>query len=360
MRPRGACACLALVVALLCAQVAAAEPAPTASPLLAGVARLNDQLALLGQGSSSLGLTGDQALSELRFENRDGYAITVVAYGQTVALRIAHAQARRRGHDPTASTTYLAHGKVTPTSIAASFGARGRVAVRLLPSARRLRATRRTGCKSPDGGVVARFGIFAGELRFRGEEGFTSAEVHRVHGRSVDFGALVACLFGATTSDRRAVLPAPKLPWGLHLPGADTGVRRTTPRTPSVQTHPSRGPKPTSLLADHKTPLTRTVFAAQSRGRSKVRFLALESASEGSIGVVRVVKAEAAPSVFSANAALSSASVKPPAPFTGTGAYEQGPGNAKGWTGSLAVSFLGAPHVALTGAPFSVRLARGW
>jgi hypothetical protein len=127
-----------------------------------------------------------------------------------------------------------------------------------------------------------------------------------------------------------------------------------------VQTHPSRGPKPTTLLADRKTPLTRTVFAAQVRGPGKVRLFALESASEGSIGVIRAVKAEAAPSVLSVDGILSRASVKPPAPFSGTGAYEQGPGNAKSWTGSLAVSFLGAPHVPLTGSPFVARLARGW
>jgi hypothetical protein len=361
MKPRLACVCLVAVGALLCAQPAAAEPSPPASSLLAGVARLNDELALLGQGSSPLGPAGDRALSELRFENRDGYMITVVAYDQTVSLSVAHAHRRRKGRGPASSTTYLAHGKVTPTSIAASFGDRGRIDVRFQPSGRKLRATNNAGCKRPGGGILARFGVFAGELRFQGDGGFTSAEVHRVPGRAVDFSALVACLFGAATPHtQQAVLPAPRLPWGIHLPGADVGVRQATPETPSVQTHPSGGPKPTTLLADHKTPLSRTVFAAQVRGRGKVRLLALESASEGSIGVIRFVAAKAAPSVFSANGALSSASVKPPAPFSGTGTYEQGPGNAKSWTGSLAVSFLGAPHVPLAGALFSVRLARGW
>ncbi len=360
MKSRLACACLALFAALLCAQPAAAEPAPSAPALLAGASQLNGELALLGQGSSALGLPGDQALSELKFENSDGYAITVVAYGQSVALSITHAHGRRKGSSPASTATYLAHGKVTPTSIAASFGDRGRIDVRFQPSGRKLRATHKAGCKRPGGGVLARFGIFAGELRFQGEGGFTSAEVHRVPGRSVDFSALVACLFGATPHGHQAVLAAPKLPWGLHLPGADVGVRRASPETPGVRTHPSRGPKPTTLLVDHKTPLTRTVFAAQARGRGPLRLLALESASEGSIGVIRFVKTEADPSVFSVDSILSSASVKPPAPFSGTGAYEQGPGNAKSWTGSLAVSFLGAPHVPLTGSPFVARLARGW
>lgn len=360
MKPRLACAGLALLAALLCAQPAAAESSPSAPALLAGASQLNDELALLGQGSSAIGPPGDQALSELKFENSDGYAIAVVAHDQTVALRIAHVHGRGKGSSRASTATYLAHGKVTPTSIVASFGDRGRIDVRFKPSGRNLRATRKAGCKRPGGGVLARFGVFAGELRFQGEGGFTSAEVHRVPGRSVDFSALVACLFGATARGQRAVLPAPKLPWGIHLPGADVGVRRASPETPGVRTHPSRDPKPTTLLADRKTPLTRTVFAAQTRGRGRVRLLALESASEGSIGVIRFVKAEADPSAFKVDGILSSASVKPPAPFSGTGAYEQGPGNAKSWTGSLAVSFLGAPHVPLTGSPFVARLARGW
>lgn len=360
MRSRLACAGLALLAALLCAQPAVAAPPPSAPALMAGVSQLNDELALMGQGSSALGLPSHRTISELKFENNDGYSIVVIARDQTVALRIAHTYGRGRGSSRASTATYLAHGKVTPTSIMASFGDRGRIDVRFRPSGRKLLATRKAGCKSPSGGVLARFGIFAGELRFQGEGGFTSAEVHRVPGQSIDFNALVACLFGATAHGQRAVLPAPKLPWGIHLPGADVGVRRATPETPSVQTHPSHGPKPTTLLADHKTPLTRTVFAAQMRGRGKARLLALESASEGPIGVIRYVKTETLPSVFSFDGILSSASVKPPAPFSGTGAYEQGPGNAKSWTGSLAVSFLGAPHVPLTGSPFVARLARGW
>ncbi len=361
MKARLACACLALVVALLCAQPAAAEPSPSAPALLAGASQLNDELALLGQGSSSLGLPPDRAISELRFENSDGYAITVVAHGQTVALVVTHAHGRRKGRGgPASTTTYLAHGRVTQTSIAASFGDRGRIDVRFRPSGRKLHATRKAGCKRPNGGVLARFGVFAGELRFQGEGGFTSAEVHRVPGRSIDFNALVACLFGATPQGRQAGLPVPKLPWGLHLPGVDSGIHRTIPETPSVRTHPSVGPKPTTLFADHKTPLARTVFAAQVRGRGQVHLLALESASEGAVGVIRSVKVQADPSVFSVDDTLSSASVNPPAPFSGTGAYQQGPGNTKGWTGSLAVSFLGAPRVPLTGPPFVAYLARGW
>jgi hypothetical protein len=360
MKVRLAIAGLALAGVLLSAQPAAADSSPSAPALLAGASQLSGELALLGQGSSTLGLPPDRAFSELRFENSDGYTISVVAFGQTVALSVTHAHGQLKRHGPASTTTYLAHGKVTPTSIAASFGDRGRIKVRFRPSGRELRATRKAGCKRSSNGVLARFGIFAGELRFRGEGGFTSAEVHRVPGRSVDFEALVACLFGVAPPGQHAVLPAPRLPWGLHPPGADASLRQTTPETPGVRTHPSVGPKPTTLLANLKTPLARTVFAAQVRGRGRAHFLALEAASEGSIGVIRLVNVRADRSAFSVDGILSSASIEPPAPFSGTGAYQQGPGNTKSWTGSLAVSFLGAPRIPLTGSPFAARLTRGW
>lgn len=171
MKVRLTCACLALVTVLLCAQPAVAKSSPSAPALLVGVSQLNDELALLGQGSSTLGMSRNRALSELRFENSDGYTISVVAFGQTVALSVTHAHGQRQGHSPASTTTYLAHGKVTPTSIAASFGDRGRIAVRFQPSGRKVRPTRKAGCKISGDGVIARLGVFAGELSFRGEGG---------------------------------------------------------------------------------------------------------------------------------------------------------------------------------------------
>jgi hypothetical protein len=358
LKPRAAIAGLAAVAALLCAAPGAAAEAPPSAPaLLAGISRLNDQLALMGQGSTTLGLPRNLALSEIRFENRDGYGIAVVAFGQTVALSVSRRQDKSRGRVST--TTYLAHGKVTPSSIAASFGDRGRIAVRFQPSDRALKATRDAGCRNPGGGILARIGVFAGELNFRGEDGYTSAEVHRVRGRSVDFGALIACPLGAALS-RDAVLPAPKSPLGLRLPGLVAELRGTSQRTPGVRTHPSDGPKSTTLLASSKSALSRTAFAVQEKGGRRAHFIAVDESSEGSVGILRTVFARGGPATFAFDDSLSRATAAPPPPFSGTGALEHGPGDVKSWTGSLAVSFLGAPHMPLTGSPFDARLAQGW
>jgi hypothetical protein len=358
MTGRRAIAVLTAAAALLCfAPPAAATQQVSAPALLASAARLDGELALLGQGSSPLASLKHRSLSELKFKNRDGYTISIVASGQTVALGVTRDHGSDRGH--TSVTSYLAHGKVTPTSINASFGGRGRVSLRFHPSGEALRASQRLGCKAPSKGVIGRLGLFVGELRFRGEEGYTSAEVHRVRGGSINFAALLACLAGVTPG-QRGVHPALMLPLGSHPLGIAANARPMPSGVPGVRTHPNRGPKPTTLVADSKLPVSRTFFAAQVRGSARARFLAAEEDSEGSIGIVRFVLASASPSAFAFDDSLASASVAPPAPFSGTGAFQHGPGSTKSWDGSLAVSFLGAPHVSLTGAPFNVQLTRGW
>lgn len=368
MKKRTIAAVLTVAALFLCAAPApAAKATPSARHLFAAATRLNDRLALLGQGSSTLGLPRNRALSELRFENRDGYTITVIALGQTVALSVtrAHAHAghgrdgkKRKVRDRISEATYLAHGKVTPTLIEASFGDRGKIAVRFRPGGRDLRSTRKAGCKRPSDSIIARLGVFTGELRFEGERGYTSAAVHRVRGRSVDFAALVRCLLGLAPG-RYAVLPRPESPLGIRLPGL-IAARGSAPSAPGVPTHPSTRPKATTLVANSKAPLARTVFAAQVRGAGRARFLAADEASDGSLGIVRLVYVRSAPSRFSFDGILSHAAATPPQPFSGTGTLEHGPGGTKSWTGSLTVSFLGAPQVSLTGSPFGAWLSRGF
>jgi hypothetical protein len=355
----------AILFAAALAPVAVASP--SAPALLAGVQRLNGELALMGRGSGALGTAGGRAISELRFVNRDGYTISVIAFGQTVGLSVSRTKLRAQSsgdggqkvRERASTTTYLVHGKVTSSSIEASFGDRGRIAVRFRPTGRAVHATDKAGCRRPGRGSLATLGVFTGELSFEGEGGYTSAEVHRARGRSIDLAALLACLLGGSPNGQ-ATLPRAQAPLGIRLPGLVAGRAEASPSTPSVPTHPSTGPESTTLVADSKLALARTVFAAQMRGKGAPRFLAVEEASEGSIGVVRLAFARGTGGDFVADDALSSGTVAPPAPFAGTGALRRGSGNTKSWTGPLRVSFLGAPHVPLTGEPFGVWLSRGF
>jgi hypothetical protein len=347
MRGRRAIPALAAAAALLAAVPVAAAATPTAPALRAGVSRLDAELSLLARGSAPLGSRHHLDLVELKFENRDGYEIEVLGFGQTVALSVS------RGKHPAATTTYLVHGKVTPRSIEASLGERGRIAVRLRPTGRTLRVPRRSGCGEA-GGAIGRLGVFVGSLHFRGEGGYTSADVHRAGGGSVDLTALFSCL---SSAERGAARSPTGLPVG---PLAFGSAAATASGAPGVRTHPSNSPPISILFADRKLPLSRTAFAAEARAGKRVRLVALDERSEGSIAVVRYAQASAPPSTFASDNALSQAGVTPPAPFSGSATFLRGPGGASSWTGTLAASFPGAPRVPLTGPDFSPELVRSW
>jgi hypothetical protein len=362
MRFPGAFLAIALAAALAGGSAAdtAAARTPSAPALLARATQPRDELDLLGQSSGPFGRQGKAAVSELKFTNRDGYQFTVVAFEQTVALSISKGREDLRGGSVGrfSTTTYLAHGKVTPTAIQASFAGRGRIALRFRPSGKELHASRDAGCSRPNGSVIAQLGLFVGELRFRGEGGYTSTEIHRIHGGSVDLATLLACRPGPTLPGLDGSSAPPPSP---GRPARTTAPRlpRADPSSPAVPTHPSRGPKRTTLLANLKLPLSRAVFGAQLRGEGPARFLAAEEANEGRIGIVRLASASGPQSTFTFDDTLADATVAPPTPFTGKGVFQRGIGE-KSWTGSLAVSFLGAPTVPLTGSPFQAQLVQSW
>jgi len=364
MTSRGA---LLAAVATMAALGVSAPDVVAATPsaaLLARIAQPGEELGLLGQSGIPFGTSRKETAAELKFTNRDGFRFTVVAFGQTVALSVGNGREdlRHRLTGRSSTTTYLAHGKATPTSIQASFGDRGRIALRFHANGRELHASRHAGCRRPSHDLVARFGVFVGELRFRGEGGYTSAEAHRIHGGSVDTAALVACrpsanlpgLGGLSTSPRPAPTPGPAV--------REAGPRRhgAEATSPAVPTHPSHRPKRTTLLASLKLPLSRAVFAARMTDEGSARFLAAEELTEGRIGILRLAGVSSPSPTFGFDDTLANAAVAPPAPFSGKGVFQQGTQGVESWTGSLAVSFLGAPKVPLTGSSFTTRLTQSW
>lgn len=358
MRSRRAIAVL-LVVTLLCAlpPAAAAAGPPAAHRLFSRLAQLGGELELPDATPEDSSLLNSKAFSEVRFVNHDGYSIRVIAFGQTVGLRIARPQGRKGS---AATTTYLARGRVTPTSIRASFGSLGSVQLHFQRLTRTLAGPLFDTCKVRGKGPIARFGLFVGSLRFRGEGGYTSAEVHRLHGGSIDIDALIACLRGIVGPERME-LPSPRSPFlPTPLPGLLASGGHRAPPPAEAPTHPSDGPRPTVLLAQDAQPLSRTIFAALRGGHRRVRYVAAAATSEGPIAILRVATVTAGASSFAFDDSLSKARVSPPPPFEGSGLFEHGAGSTKSWGGSLAVSFLGAPHLPLTGTPFNVLLGQGF
>jgi hypothetical protein len=361
MKSLGAFLAVAAATGILCVSATDAVATTPTAALLARITQPGEGLDLLGQSPSQFGPSRKETAAELKFTNRDGYRFTVVAFGQTVALSVSNGREDLRMHlaGRFSTTTYLAHGKATPNSIQASFGDRGRIELRFRPSGRELHASRHAGCRRPSRSVVAKFGLFVGELRFRGEGGYTSAETHRVRGGTVDLAALVACRPGANLPGLGGLSTSPQPSPGPVAQGPVPRWDLAGPSGPAVPTHPSHGPKRTTLLASLKLPLSRTVFGARVTGKGSTRFIAAEELTEGRIGILRFAGASS-PSAFSFDGALANAAVAPPTPFSGKGVFHQGIEGAESWTGSLAVSFLGAPRVPLTGSSFRTRLTQSW
>jgi hypothetical protein len=267
---------------------------------------------------------GATATPRFDFETGNGYKVAVAGLGPDVVIGV------RRRHI-LATTSYIARGVVSPTRLEASFGDLGGIAVRFRPSGRVVRTKSQPHCKGPDH-ITTRLGAFVGEVRFSGEGGYVSVDVHRVKGR-VSSPLSLRCAPSVFKHER-----------------GESGLTASSKQSSKL----------TLLSADWKTALSSTAFVAASGFGGKTLFFASSEQSEGSVAIVRQAIAVASAQTFAFDNALTLAGVTPPAPFSGTGSFQAGPDGAKSWTGSLAVSFPGAENTPLSGPQFKAVLLRGF
>jgi hypothetical protein len=273
----------------------------------------------------SAALAGSGFDLKFQFTASDGYKMTVAGYDATATI---NATKPGRSHDR-AWSTYIARGKVSPTAIDASFGPLGNVDMRFHPSGGVRYGKRHKDCIGPDRYTIQP-GVFAGSLRFRGEGGYTAANVRRVKGKVVT-PRFLNCLDSFFEEFER--------------------IRHHKP--------PANKPKVTRLSAFMRSGLTAVLFGVSKR-QQRTGYLAEIEQTVGSLGIFRGVFVHASPATFVADNALSLAGVTPPAPFSGSASFQRGPTGAKSWTGPLAVSFPGAPNVPLTDPRFKAQLTRSW
>jgi hypothetical protein len=273
-------------------------------------------------------------VSESRFDlrTRQGFKVTVLGIGDMVVLKVTPAReaaSTSRTHRR-ALTAYVARGTVTPGRIEATFGDLGRVAVRFRPSGQIARSKPRRRCRGADR-FTRRFGVFAGTVRFTGEGGYIAVRAHRAKG----------------------LIRSP-----VHLHCA---ARRIHPRFKRLSRPVGSSPMltPTILDAHWRQALSSTDFFA-FQIRKKTLYLAVSEQSKGSMAEVRYALTVAPSKSFVFDDALTSATLRPPAPFHGKGAYSAGPDGTKSWAGSLSVAFPGMPRFPLTGAQFEEVLATGF
>jgi hypothetical protein len=204
--------------------------------------------------------------------------------------------------------------------------------------------------------------VFAGTVRFKGESAYTTANVHRVKGKVVT-PAVLNCIDLIFLRRRTRIwdwLTAPSTMILTSRSSPETVPKidlRSAPRLPHLLG--GRGRR-TALHADWRLGVAAQAFGALERGRRRPVFFAGALQTQERFAVVRLALAVGSPADLLASNSLGTATVTPPAPFSGEGSFRHFDDGSKSWTGPLAVSFPGTPGVPLTGPQFEVGLNRGF
>lgn len=235
------------------------------------------------------------------------YKVGVTTFGSAVTLVVSS-----KNGSNLSETLYVARGVATRERLQATFGHFGKVLMRFHESS-----------KHPICHGLARFvrhrGVFAGSLRFRGENGYVSVNIHKAAGGILE--------------------PAGRCPRRRHHGHFDTSIFFDTPSAFFAESR--HGVNFTGLLALEFGPFSDV--------------LAVHEESRGKLAILRGTFAHP-DKPFHVNETATAATVSPPGPFHGSGRYRAAPDGSTTWTGDLTVNFPGAPRFPLTGPEFKTFL----
>ncbi|HVO56052.1 MAG TPA: hypothetical protein VMT37_16710 [Solirubrobacterales bacterium] len=163
---------------------------------------------------------------------------------------------------------------------------------------------------------------YVGTVEFHGENGYTDVSASTV---AIEYPALFRLFCGLVSVGELTTS-------GVGLPGAALTVG-------------GRGREAPLHIDAHKN---------KKAGRTWLS--ASESETREGIAISRSVSVVAGPDAFEYDPTLRWATLSPPAPFSGTGAFHRGAAKANRWTGDLSVDFPGDPGASLTAPGLGVRL----
>lgn len=245
----------------------------------------------------------------------DGYKIGVSTFGSAVFLEVWRGGGGRR-----VQTAYLARGVARPERLQATFGSFGKVKMRFREARNRSWRGRVRTCRGANR-FIKRRGVFRGNLRFRGEDGYVSIRIHRAKG---------AVVTEAPKCKRR------RGGGGFDIPFANFSQPKS------------------AVIAIARQGVDATAFLAVEDRRSTL-FFATREESRGKLAIVRMAVLRRQSRIYT-DEALTSARLTPPAPFHGTGRYRAAADGTSAWSGGLSVNFPGKPRYPLTGPEFETFL----
>jgi hypothetical protein len=275
---------------------------------------------LLVPASAAATLTGPVMQFQLPAAN--GFTLQVNTEGQLTLVTL------ERGR-PHLSSTYYVSDSAGDGTIDADLGALGHIDVRFEPSGE-TKAIEVRRFHGPRCRVLHQAGTFAGTISFRGEGGYTAVDAVSAWGT---VGPSVRGLCdGLATRYRQEPEP----------------IRRNVERVWAVED---------ASLENHSHFSTETesatYFAVLTEG-SRARYLVNRvEVPTPQLSITRSIDVTGPRSSFSYRSDLRSATLRPPAPFSGEATYSARQGRLRG---DLAVEMPGLPLQPLTGPGFEARI----
>jgi hypothetical protein len=260
--------------------------------------------------ASSVSFDGPEAQAEFSRKASNGYSIL---------FEINRGKASLTARSNEGAVIYSGKGSLVDGRVQFGLGKLGRISARFKPdgSVDRLRPPK--FCKGRE--QVVRSGAFIGSIKFRGESGYTRLNVHRIS--------------GTMASPRSWKCP--------DTPDRLSGNSASLPAVLSAFTPHSH----VLFVAIDGSELLPFQF-----------FIARRSERQGALRINRSVLAEGEPVSFNASGNLSSATVSPPKPFSGTASFKRNEDGSTEWLGTLSVALPGVESTALTGPTFTAKLAK--
>ncbi len=238
--------------------------------------------------------------STIRVNSSHGYDITIVGNNQAYGSGRFVGLTTHKGH---AYASYNTGGTSTASHVKADLGDFGKIDLRFHPKDSIHPPLPGPKCH---GKYKRTTGIWKGKIKFKGEDGYTKVSAKSGEGNYTING--VTCPGGGKTHKH------------VHLHAQASGA----------------------------------MFDADVRKKpgAKPEFSVFVTGVAGSVSIFRTAGVRGAPANFSYNGGYTHATVKPPAPFSGTGTFD----TPSSWTGSLKVDLPGAPNTVIAGAGWTASL----
>jgi hypothetical protein len=272
-------------------------------------------LSCFAAAASAEGEEDTGGFGAFRLKGTNGYSILVMGFSRPHYKQGEVLAFATKEH---AAVTYVTSATVTATTIEADLGAAGELAVEFQPDGAPERV--HSSCEE-DGVVTFQPGFWVGKIEITGEEGFTTVQKTRAKAIVTPF---LDILCGASAGGEGI---------GHGFPGVRLVVRDG---------------------ALHRFPLLQV---NQNRPGGPLRIEAHLEERRGDLIVDRTIEGLYLGNGLHFDPKLRSATLSPPAPFSGSATFHRDAKPANRWTGNLTLDFPGRADVPMTGRAFKTTLA---